>query len=83
MFRKPAILAVFPILIFLASVAKADEIQLKDGNVLRVGHCEEKDGMVVFNLEGSGQLYSMDISLVEKLKCSPSAPKKSKKKSDK
>ena len=83
MFRKLAILAVFPILIFLASVAKAEEIHLKDGNILRVAHCEEKDGMVIFNLEGSGQLYSMDMALVEKLKCSRSAPKKPKKKSDK
>ena len=83
MFRTLAILAVFPILIFLAPVAKADEIYLKDGNILRVEHCEEKDGMVVFNLKGSGQLYSMDTTLVKKLKCSPSAPKKYEKKSDK
>ena len=82
MFRKLAILAVFPILIFLVSVATADEIHLKDGNILKVESCEEKDGMVIFNLEGSGQLYSMDMALVEKLKCSRSAPKKSKKKRD-
>jgi hypothetical protein len=80
MFSKLAMLVVLFIFILLAHVATAGEIYLKDGNVLRVENCEERDGLVIFNLEGSGQLYSMDMALVEKIKCSRSAPNRSKKK---
>lgn len=76
MLKKLAMLAVFSIPVFLGTVANADEIHLKDGNVLRVKRYQEKDGQVIFNLESNGQLYSMDKALVKEIKRSGKASKK-------
>lgn len=68
MFRKLTMLVVFSTLICLAFVSRADEIHLKDGRILKVKRCWEKKDKVLFNLEGDGQLYSINKELVTKTK---------------
>jgi len=66
MFRKLTLFVVFSTLICLSSVSRADEIHLKDGRIVKVKRCWEKNDRVLFNLEGSGQLYSINKELVVK-----------------
>jgi hypothetical protein len=75
MLRNRIILTLFSMLFLLVPLARADEIHLKDGNVLRVEKYEEKEDQIIFNLEGGRQLYSMDKSLVKEIRGSGSKPK--------
>lgn len=68
MYRKLTIFAVFVAFLSMSSLANAAEIHLKDGRFIKVERCEEKDGEVIFTLEGGdGRLYSVKKELVEEI----------------
>jgi hypothetical protein len=68
MCKRLAIFAVFVAFLFMPTLANTAEIHLKDGRFIKVERCEEKDGEVIFTLQGGdGRLYSVKKELVEEI----------------
>jgi len=68
MYKKLKIFAVFVAFLSMPALANAAEIHLKDGRFIKAERCEEKNGEVIFTLQGGdGRLYSVKKELVEQI----------------
>jgi hypothetical protein len=66
--KKFVIFAVFFAFLSMPALANTAEIHLKDGRFIKVDRCEEKNGEVIFTLQGGdGRLYSVKKELVEEI----------------
>jgi hypothetical protein len=80
MFKKLKVFAALVILLFVAPVASAgdiQEIEFKDGRFIQVERCWEKNGEVIFTLKGgNGRLYSVEKELVSNITGKDDSPQK-------
>ena len=67
MCKKLKILVVLAILLLVGTVVNAGQIHLKDGRIIEVERCWEKNDEVIFKLEPNGRLFSVSKELVTRI----------------
>lgn len=76
MYNKLSVLAMIAVLLLTVTTASAGEIRLNDGRYIEVEHCWEKDGEVIFKVQGNGRLFSLNKELVKEIVGAKEEPEK-------